>query len=182
MTSKQKIKGSTWERDISKLLGESLGGIFSRTPHSGAAIGGKNAYKKTILSTNAVRTYKGDIVPPDRFPYFNIEAKNYADMAFHQLILNNCPQLDKWIEQTLAPADEHDINMTIFKITRKGAWLVIDSEFLPYFTLANYILYKNSHIIVEFEPFIKSNTETIRELGSYGKTKFLEEKATTIIK
>lgn len=168
MASKQKIKGSTWERDISKFLGEQLGGIFSRTPHSGAAIGGKNAFKKTILSTNAVRTYKGDIVPPDRFPYFNIEAKNYNDLAFHQLILGECPQVDKWIAQTLAPADANDINLTIFKITRKGAWIVFDADLKDRFELSNYILYKN-HIICEFEPFVKQNVEEIRKLGADGK-------------
>ena len=169
MASKQKIKGSTWERDISKFLGEQLGGIFSRTPHSGAAIGGKNAFKKTILSTNAVRTYKGDIVPPDRFPYFNIEAKNYNDLAFHQLILGSCPQVDKWIDQTKAPADDNDINLTIFKITRKGAWIIIEKELMDRFSESdNYIVYKN-YVIYEFEKFVKQNIEPLRILGANGK-------------
>lgn len=167
MTSKSKLKGNTWERDICKILSENLGGIFTRTPHSGAFIGGKNSFRKQTLSEASIRTYKGDIVPPASFPFFNIEAKNYNDFQFHQLFFES-KQLDSWIAQTLEPADEFDINFTVFKVSRKGSWIAFEEKLFPMFSMnTNYLKYKK-HYVVDFESFIKANTEPLRKLGAYG--------------
>lgn len=167
MTSKSKLKGNTWERDICKLLSENLGGIFTRTPHSGAFIGGKNSFRKQTLSESSIRTYKGDIVPPSSFPFFNIEAKNYNDFQFHQLF-SESKQLDSWIAQTLEPADEFDINLTVFKVSRKGSWIAFEEKLFSKFNMtANYLKYKN-HYVTDFELFVKNNTEPLRQLGAKG--------------
>jgi hypothetical protein len=167
MTSKSKIKGNAWEREICKVLSEHLGGIFTRTPHSGAFIGGKNSFRKQSLSESSIRTYKGDIVPPASFPFFNIEAKNYNDFQFHQLF-SESKQLDAWIAQTLEPADEFDINLTIFKVSRRGSWIAFEEKLLSKFNLTtNYMKYKN-HYVIDFESFIISNTEPLRLLGANG--------------
>lgn len=70
-----KNKGKSWERDICKFLGNTLGGSFIRVPNSGAFIGGSNASRKVMLSDGQVRQAKGDIVPPDELIKLNIEAK-----------------------------------------------------------------------------------------------------------
>lgn len=77
MASSAKQKGNSWEREICKFLGETLGGNFQRVPNSGAYIGGKNVHRKASLEVGQARAAKGDIIPPDALPKLNLEAKNY---------------------------------------------------------------------------------------------------------
>lgn len=170
MTSKAKQKGNSWEREISKFLGEVLGGNFQRVANSGAYIGGKNVYRKATLEAGQTRAAKGDIVPPDALPKLNLEAKNYKDIAFHQIIDGNCKQLNTWIEQTEEPADPDDISFTIFKITRKGSWVAFRDSIASDFTLSSHVVYikdkKTKYIVTDFESFFKSNKDKIKELAS----------------
>lgn len=169
MSSKSKTKGSSWEREVCKILSDNLGGSFIRSNNSGAFIGGKNSQRKNLLEKNQVRNMKGDIVPPDNLSKLNIEAKNYNDIAFHQIINGNCKQLDEWIEQTELPSDEHDLNLIIFKITRKGSWIVFPSSYESHFSLNSYCVYKNSkndYIVTDFIKFIEDNKDVIIQLGS----------------
>ena len=85
MPSKSKNKGSGYEREMAKFLSELYDGSFVRVPGSGAYIGGKNQVRTVVLSEGQVRSFKGDIVPPDDWKYFNSECKFYADFPFHQL-------------------------------------------------------------------------------------------------
>ncbi|WP_115746983.1 putative PDDEXK endonuclease [Escherichia coli] len=100
MTSKAKAKGNSWEREICKFLGETLGGNFMRVPNSGAYIGGSNTARKQKMAANQIAVTKGDIIPPDTMPKLNLEAKNYAEIAFHQIMYGCCKQLDAWIDLT----------------------------------------------------------------------------------
>jgi Holliday junction resolvase len=176
MTSKQKSKGNLWEREICGFLGETLGGNFMRVPNSGAYMGGKNVFRKATMSDVQQRAAKGDIIPPDDLPLLNIEAKNYADIAFHQIIDGNCKQLDTWIDQTEEPADDHDISFTIFKITRKGSWVAFKAHLLEHFDLTglSYVTYRKSfatdnacdYIIVSHKEFFTQNKGAVRTLGA----------------
>ena len=175
MTSRQKSKGNAWEREICNFLGETLGGNFQRVPNSGAYMGGKNVFRKEFLSDGQQRAAKGDIIPPDDLPLLNIEAKNYADIAFHQIINGSCKQLDTWIDQTEEPADANDFSMTIFKITRKGSWVAFKAAFLPSVDMAglSYVVYRKAngtpkacdYVVVTHEDFFKQNVASVRKLG-----------------
>lgn len=131
MASKSKTKGSSYERDIAKFLSEKYGDSFVRVPNSGAYIGGSNNYRTITLSEGQVRSFKGDIIPPDTWKYFNCECKNYADLPFHQIIAgNHVVKLESWIDQTMEVAEDKDFNVLFIKITRKGEFVMIqDKEF-----------------------------------------------------
>lgn len=172
MTSKAKQKGNSWEREICKFLGDTLGGNFQRVPNSGAYIGGKNVFRKASLDVGQARAAKGDIIPPDALPKLNLEAKNYKDIAFHQIINGECKQLNTWIEQTEEPADETDISFTIFKITRKGSWVAFRASLASNFELGSYVYYvKDSkkspvpYIITDHESFFITNKDKIIALS-----------------
>lgn len=170
MTSRQKQKGNSWELFISAYLGETLGGNFMRVPSSGAYIGKSNAYRKANMSTNQVAAMKSDLIPPDDLRKLNIEAKSYANITFHHIIDGCCKQLNSWIEQTEAPADDGDLSFTIFKITRKGSWCVFKRELEGHFKLDSYVVYKkddiNSYIVTDFKSFFKNNKDAIRGLAA----------------
>lgn len=176
MTSKAKAKGNAWEREICVFLGETLGGNFMRVPNSGAYIGGANSHRKANLSDIQTRAAKGDIIPPDDLPLLNIEAKNYADIAFHQIINGACKQLDTWIDQTEEPADAQDISFTIFKITRKGSWVAFKKDLESKFDLSglSYVVYRKGfgtanavdYIVVDHEKFFTQNKAIIRTMAS----------------
>lgn len=175
MTSKAKQKGNAWEREICVFLGETLGGNFQRVPNSGAYMGGKNVFRKATMSDTQMRAAKGDIIPPDDLPNLNLEAKNYADIAFHQILDGACKQLDAWIDQTEEPADPTDISFTIFKITRKGSWVAFKASNLEHFDMTglSYVTYRKSfnteqacdYVIVTHEAFFTQNKAAVRKLG-----------------
>lgn len=171
-----KQKGKAWEREICSFLGETLGGSFIRVPNSGAFIGGKNTARKILLDSGQIRNAKGDIIPPDNLPLLNIEAKNYADIAFNQILNGSCKQLDAWIDQTEEPADPEDVSFTIFKITRKGSWVAFKASLLAEFNLngLTFLTYRKDfgnanacdYVIVDHESFFIQNKDKICQLGS----------------
>jgi hypothetical protein len=168
-----KEKGKGWERSICSFLGKTLGGSFIRVPNSGSFIGGKNTTRKILLSDGQVRNAKGDIIPPDHLPLLNLEAKNYATIGFHQLIDGCCKQLDAWIDQTEQTADPNDLSFTIFKITRKGSWVVFRKSLAEHFEFQSHVVYVKSgndfdisYIITDYEKFFQINSKKIIDLAS----------------
>lgn len=125
MASKQKVKGSTFERDVAKDLTKMYGDNFTRTIGSGAYTGGKNTIRKDYLTENQIRHHKGDITPPDSFYRMNMECKAYKDFPFHLLFVGKAGIMDEWIGQTLEAADEGDINIVIMKFDRKGKYVCV---------------------------------------------------------
>lgn len=162
MPSKGKIKGNSWERDICKFLGTTLGGNFMRVPNSGAFTGGMNSFRRSRLSDTQVRNSKGDIIPPDHLKHMVIEAKSYKDFTFHLLLSDECKQLDTWIKQTLDAVDEGDNWFTIFKINRKGSYVVFDKNLIQkhQLVLASHVIYKD-YAICDFESFFTNNKDVI---------------------
>lgn len=129
MPSKSKTKGSGYEREQSKFLSDTFGGSFIRVPNSGAYIGGKNNKRTAVLSSGQVKSFKGDIIPPDDWQFFNCECKFYADFLFHQLIY---PQeitiLEKWIDQMMEVAEAQDLNVLFMKFNRKGQFVAYQKK------------------------------------------------------
>jgi hypothetical protein len=171
MPSKSKNKGSSFEREIATFLSNLYSESFVRIPNSGAYIGGANTHRKNRLSENQIKSFKGDIVPPDSWVYFNAEAKNYADFPFHQVLTGKCKQLDTWLEQLTVVAEPHDVNFLFFKINRKGRFVCVESRLT--WKSDNFFYYSSeSHkdwIIIEFDHFWQQNKELV-QLYSTSKT------------
>lgn len=162
--SASKNKGNRWEREICSFLSETFGGSFIRVSNSGAFVGGSNASRKQFLSNGQVRNAKGDIVPPDTLPKMVIEAKNYKEFPFHQLMTpGDCKQLDGWIDQTLDCIDPGDVWFTIFKINNKGAYVCFDNRHIIDFQVGNHVRYKD-YIVTEMKDFFTANKEKVEEL------------------
>ena len=171
MPSKGKTKGNGWEREVADFLSELYGESFVRVPNSGAFIGGKNSHRKTNLSEQQIRGFKGDIIPGPSFPNLNLEAKFYKDFAFHQVLNGSCKQLDDWISQIYLTADDNDVNLLTMKFNRKGAYIAFEMKNTPPFkTGANYMRYhteKNGPwIIMGFEKFWELNGDMVKQLSS----------------
>lgn len=158
MPSKQKIKGSNWEREIAKILSDTYQESFVRTIGSGAYIGGSNQYRASQLTTGQANAHRGDVTAPENWD-INIECKNYADLPFHQLITNNCPTLDKWIDQLLTVATPTSYNVIFIKITRKGSYILY--PFDETYNLSRYIFYRN-WVLQDLDTFLELNKDSLK--------------------
>lgn len=168
MASKSKNKGKGFEREVCKILGEIYDDNFERVPHSGAFVGGINASRKSTLTENQIKAFKGDIIPPDQWNYFNCECKNYAEFPFHQLLqAKPVPLLEQWLEQTLDAHDENDIDLLFMKFDRKGIYLAFPENLKDKFTLSRHVIYNSpnygSWIMTFWNDFseVEANTKQI---------------------
>lgn len=166
MPSPSKNKGSGFEREIAKYLTETLGGTFIRAPGSGAYTGGSNSHRKQVLQGGQIRSFKGDVMPPEEYGLLNIEAKFYADFPFHQL-LDRCSQLESWLDQLLTASDPGDINVLYMKFNRKGRYIAVESHH-PWTVVDNHIQYSSSKhgswFIFNLEKFYELNKEIFKNL------------------
>lgn len=164
MPSASKNKGSGFEREVAKFLTEQYAATFTRAPGSGAFTGGKNSYRRTTLAANQVRTFKGDIMPPEGFDRFNAECKFYNDFQFHQL-LTECAQLETWLAQLMAAADTDDLSILFFKINRRGRFVAVQAS-IPWKQDKNYFTYTSTKygcwMIYSFENFFKLNSDLVK--------------------
>jgi len=158
MSSKSKNKGKSWERDVCIFLSKLYVDSFIRVPGSGAFIGGSNQFRKEYLSEEQIKLSRGDIIPPVKYPYFLAECKNYAEFPFHQLIAKNSIKLlDTWIEQVEHDVtSEKDVWLLFIKITRKGQYVLFNTEYLgdKLFQLPHGVKYKK-YWFCEMEYFFK---------------------------
>jgi hypothetical protein len=162
-----KNKGKSWERDIADYLTTLYGEKFIRVPHSGAYIGGKNSERKTQLNEGQIRSFKGDINPPQDWIRFNCEAKNYADFPFHQLFTGSNRQLETWLEQLLAVADNNDLNILIIKISRKGKFVAVESKYHWNFSISHFKYSSQKYgewTLYDFDQFWSVNHDLVRSI------------------
>lgn len=165
MTSKSRIKGKSWERDVVKFLSEAYQKPFLRVVNSGAFIGGKNFHRKATLDTAQAKSHRGDINPPDTWLRFNAEAKNYDDLALHQLFTGECTKLDDWLAQLLAVSQSDDLNILFIKLSRKGRLVCVqDHDWI----LESYMVYNSSvhgtWIITDLDRFFANNKSKIENI------------------
>ena len=73
MSSKSKNKGKGFEREVCRILSEIYQDNFERVPHSGAFVGGLNAARKSTLTENQIKAFKGDIIPIIRRNYISFK-------------------------------------------------------------------------------------------------------------
>lgn len=162
--SKSKNKGNAFERELATYLSNLYGESFVRASHSGAYIGGKNTHRKQYLSENQVKSFKGDIIPPDEWIKFNAEAKSYADFSFHLLLTGEHKVLDSWLQQLLDVADYGDCNILFMKFNRIGKYVAVQCH-LTWIT-DNFIFYASKKVgdwyIIEFEHFMAHNKNLLK--------------------
>ena len=173
MPSKSKTKGSSCEREIAKELSDLYNESFIRTPSSGAYVGGSNVVRKDFLSEGQIQSFRGDIIPPDDWKYFNVECKSYADFPFHHFLLDkDIPLLDDWIEQLLDVAEDEDLNLLILKFNRKGKYIGFQEKLLgTSFTTTRHIIYKH-WAITGYDNFLQKNSNSVKYLSIEGANKF----------
>lgn len=173
MTSPQKAKGSSFEREVANFLSATYKESFIRAPGSGAYVGGKNQSRKEVLHEGQIRSFKGDIVPGQSFSKFNAECKSYADFPFHLVLTGECKVLDSWIEQLMTVSEPNDLNILFMKFNRKGKFVVVQSK---YTWITDQFLYYSSKdhkdwLIIEFNHFFKHNTELVKSYSGPQDTK-----------
>jgi len=170
--SKSKIKGSGFELKIAKDLSTLYSASFVRCTSSGAYIGGANIFRKDKLSTNQTKSFKGDIVPPDDWKFFNAECKFYADFRFHLLLTGEQKVLDGWIEQSKTVADKSDVNIVFMKFNRIGMYVAVESH--PLWKFDNQCVYNSAKHgvwhVVSYDEFFKNNSAQLRQLCVQGFT------------
>jgi len=171
--SKSKNKGNAFEREVANFLSKTYNESFVRAAHSGAFIGGTNNHRKEYLSENQVKSFKGDIIPPDDWKHFNAEAKSYADFPFHLLLTGDCKVIDAWIDQLMDVADEGDINLLFMKFNRKGRYVAGQSKLT--WVSDNFIYYTSKKqgdwTIFEFDSFFNHNTDILKTYSTSTDTK-----------
>ena len=132
MASKQKTKGSNFEREVARLLTDLFKvGTFTKTQGSGSYFGGKNQARlnSTENANSTIKLLRGDIIPPD---YINlvVECKCHNDFgsSFKGIISGTNSKLTSWLKEVHYDSNYNEIpNMLIFKIT--------DNSGLIYFAL-----------------------------------------------
>lgn len=166
MPSASKNKGSGFEREVAKFLTMQYGSTFIRAPGSGAYTGGSNSHRKQVLHEGQIRTFKGDIMPPEGYTLLNAEAKFYADLAFHQLF-SSCQQIEGWLDQLIAASDPGDLNVLFMKFNRKGRYIAVtpDQEWLLDCCYLQYQSVKHgTWLIFELEKFFELNNTAFKKL------------------
>ena len=167
--NKSKTKGKTWEREVVLFLSELYKQSFIRVPNSGAYVGGQNEIRKANLSEEQIKLMRGDIIPPEHYPNFLAECKNYAQFPFHLLGHNHrIKLLDKWIDQVENDAKEDDAWLLFIKITRKGQYVVYNTRYLDPF---HYGMKYRRYWFCEMEHFFRFCKDDIelRWMKDYGR-------------
>ena len=164
MSSPSKNKGASFEREVATFLSKVYNESFVRAAHSGAYIGGRNVHRKNVLSENQIKSFKGDISPPDTWNKFNTECKNYGEFPFHLLFAGDCKVLENWIEQMMDVTEDGDMNILFIKITRKGKFVVVPSD--KTWVTDQFFHYTSNHhgdwIIIDFDHFFKHNIDLLK--------------------
>jgi hypothetical protein len=168
MPSASKKKGAGFEREIAVFLSDLYKESFVRVPNSGAYIGGSNNQRKILLDNHQIRSFKGDIIPPDSWIRFNSECKNYQDFSFHQLFKGSNRQFDSWVQQCLTVADPGDFNILFMKFNHKGTFVSFPAHWQAQFTISNYFYYTGNNsgtwLITDLESFFQNNHQKVRQV------------------
>ena len=172
MTSKSKSKGNSFEREVAKFLSDTYEDSFVRVPNSGAYIGGSNVHRKQSLNENQAKSFKGDIVGPDSWKFFNAECKNYGEFPFHLVLTGECKLLNEWLDQLMAVAEPDDLNILFVKVSRKGKFVCVQTkhtwvtdQFLYYSSKAH-----KDWLIIEFDHFWKYNSNLVKTYSGSSDT------------
>jgi len=169
MSINSKSKGDKYERKIASLLSshfKEITGVdkaFVRNRSSGAYLGGKNK----VRADGMLDEHKdvGDIIVPSDFR-FEIECKHYSTPpSFKQIISDNIPQWDKWIEQAEQDAETsgRDGFLLIVKYNLVPDIVILSTSEFSY--LPRIMTYKSLYQVVKLEDLLKLNKDKFFKKG-----------------
>jgi hypothetical protein len=151
--NRNKEKGKAFERWVANDLSDIFELSFTRTPNSGAYVGGKNSYRMNTLSNSQILLTEGDIIVPDELQNLKIECKSYKVLPFHQLF-TRCKQLDDWIDQA---SSNEKLWFLLFKINRAGSYICFHDKYRKDLDIEGNVLYYNTHVIATYDGFFERN-------------------------
>lgn len=163
MTSPQKAKGNTFERQVAKHLSEVFQTNFARVPTSGAMTGGKNAYVIDKLTKSQKLLLEGDLIPPDEMYRMKIECKFHKNISFAKMFTEN-KQLDDWIAQARS---RDKIWFLIFKINNQGSYVCFTRNVFKscdQLEGANYLVYKKYYYVTPMDGFFEKHKSVLLHL------------------
>jgi hypothetical protein len=163
MGKMSKTKGKGFETEVAKFLSETYGDNFMRVPFSGALIGGTNAKRKSIMTEGQIRTFKGDIIPPDDWSSFHCETKFYKEFSFTSVFSNEYALLNEWIREVRDAEEPDDLNLIIMKFNYKGRWVLYEQKH-P-FVVTNKLDYKEWYLCSWENFWTEENTDTVQYLS-----------------
>ena len=158
-----KDKGKAFEREVADYLTQTYNDNFMRVPSSGAYTGGTNAFRKKIMTTGQVRSFKGDIIPPDDWNSFHCEAKFYKDFSFNLVFMNEYALLDSWINEVRAAEEPNDLNLILMKFNYKGRWVLFENK--HGFDVTNKLDYKEWYFCSWDNFWTPTNTALVKHLS-----------------
>mgnify|MGYP001552965512 CR=1 FL=1 len=165
MPSPQKTKGKSYENDVAGFLTETYGDRFMRVPTSGAYLGGANYDRRLTMTEGQIRSFKGDIIPPDDWNHFNCEAKFYKEFKWHLLYEGN-KLFDSWLEEVEATADNGDVNLIFMKFNRIGQYMAYQSH--EGYCVDSYTAYSSSWHITSHGNFWNDHNRDLIRLRCTG--------------
>jgi|TARA_R110002110_G_scaffold32678_5_gene113099 hypothetical protein len=159
--NRNKEKGKAFERFVANDLSDVFGLSFTRTPNSGAYVGGMNKHRMKTLSNSQILLTEGDIIVPDEMYNLKIECKSYKSFSFHQLF-SECKQLDIWIDQAYS---EEKLWFLIFKINRAGSYVCFSDTYADRLITdnSNNLCY-SKYIIQSYDGFFPRNKDVLLNL------------------
>ena len=170
-----KAKGSSFERDISKLLSEIYNTPkgFSRSAGSGNRFGGKNSVNLNIHNRQSSKAQLGDIQTPDSIDLI-VECKSYKEFTFHHILQGSCKVLDTWLDQLITDRgtfekvfNERLPVLLFFKINMKGTYIAVPKTLIKKpcrkIVKIEYIFKDEVYCIFDIKIF-RENKELIKSL------------------
>ena len=158
--NRNKEKGKAFERYVANDLTDIFNLSFTRTPNSGAYVGGMNKFRMDTLSESQILLTEGDIIVPDEMRNLKIECKSYKEFPFHQL-LSNCKLLNEWIDQA---SSDDKLWFLIFKINHAGKYICFDSKYRKDFDCGNAEALYNEYTIVSYDGFFSINRDVLMDI------------------
>ena len=160
MANYNKNKGKAYERKVAKHLSDVFVLSFTRTPNSGAYVGGMNAFRTKTLSESQILLTEGDIIVPDEMRNLKVECKTRKVFSFHSLFTTN-KELDGWIEQATSI---EKVWFLIFKINNCGEYICFDQSLFENFEFKNFMVYKEQYLLVPYKDFFENNKDTLLDI------------------
>lgn len=162
MPSRQKTKGSSFEREMAEHLSKVFGLSFRRIPSSGAITGGKNEHVLKTISKEQSMSLEGDIMVPIELSHLKFECKFYKEFSFTALFEEN-KQLDGWIKQSRT-GSKNKIEIIALKVNRLGVFIVVDKSMETEVLLpVNKMSYNNVYIF-KMGNFFEDNKDNILKI------------------
>lgn len=176
-----KKKGKIGETFFAEKLSTISGKHFHRIYSSGASVGKSNNTLLEELTNGQAQAHIGDIHSPEDFIYYFIwEAKNYAELDFHNLLNPNfSKQVLGWIEEleydlrsafTLLKDNYRPIaGFLCIKITRKGSWIIGNEKYIKE------AFFKDDDMITENILYFHKTPDEVLEKNGFGNKYFMTD-------